>query len=188
MKNNYAPLEISIENTTPNHGVVEFIDNQFIYTPNENFIGEDVFQYSIIDGSNRSTSTVNIQVFGSLKRDTIDPLNKIEKKDTDYQSTSYDNSFNTFSSSNNFPLNDDDWIKKGLFSGKTEVFERNLSNKSWVKKGEDINGEPGDLLGHAKLSGDGKRIILNTNHIWGYANGAINDYVVVFEFDGFTKT
>lgn len=187
VKNNYLPLGIRIENSTPNHGVVVFIDNQFIYTPNENFIGEDVFQYSIIDGSNRSTSTVNIQVFGSLKRGTLDPLNIIEKKDTDYQSTSYDNSFNTFSSSNNLPLNNDDQIKRGLFAGKTEVFERNLSNKSWEKKGEDINGEPGDLLGHAKLSGDGKRIILNTNHVPGYTNGGINDYVVVFEFNEDTK-
>ncbi len=47
---------------TPDHGSVELIDGQIVYTPQPNFVGEDRFSYTITDGNLTSEATVIVNV------------------------------------------------------------------------------------------------------------------------------
>ena len=55
--------EISISKFgEPSDGTVEFGDGELVYTPNENFFGEDSFAYTITDGEYFDTATVTVVV------------------------------------------------------------------------------------------------------------------------------
>ena len=49
-------------NTNPTSGSVTQTGNNFVYTPNNGFSGTDNFTYTISDGTNTDTATVNITV------------------------------------------------------------------------------------------------------------------------------
>ena len=60
-------LHISYVSDTQN-GSITIRDNRMIYTPNDNFVGEDSFEYSISDGNSTSNiSNVTIQINGGEK-------------------------------------------------------------------------------------------------------------------------
>jgi arylsulfatase A-like enzyme len=56
-----APLSV-VSNTAPQAGNAVLVNNQFIYTPNANFLGDDQFAYTISDGAAQATATVRISV------------------------------------------------------------------------------------------------------------------------------
>ncbi len=60
-------LHISYVSDTQNGSII-IKDNRMIYTPNDNFVGEDSFEYSISDGNSTSNLTnVTIQINGGEK-------------------------------------------------------------------------------------------------------------------------
>jgi len=54
---------LSIESfTQPEHGTTELKDGKIEYTPNKKYSGDDTFTYTITDGKETSTATVNVTV------------------------------------------------------------------------------------------------------------------------------
>ena len=73
--------------TKPNNGKVEKIDNELVYTPNDEFSGEDDFDYTITDGIDSATAKVLIKVEEEEKEAPINsvPIAKDDKASTAYE-------------------------------------------------------------------------------------------------------
>jgi subtilisin family serine protease len=61
--------------STPTNGTVEKKDGKLIYTPNDNFSGEDSFDYVITDGEEKSEAKVTITVKEEEKKNSIPVAN-----------------------------------------------------------------------------------------------------------------
>ncbi len=64
-----------MENTKPSHGTVIINANQFVYTPDKNFIGTDTFNYKAYDGLAYSTlAKVTINVSKNVSKYTVNTI------------------------------------------------------------------------------------------------------------------
>ena len=72
--------------TSPENGKVEKQDSKLIYTPSENFSGEDSFTYTITDGVDKSEAKVTITVKEEEKKNSI-PVAKDDNRTTSYETS-----------------------------------------------------------------------------------------------------
>ena len=79
--------ELSIKSfTTPTNGKVEELDGQLLYTPNDEFSGEDDFDYTVTDGTDSATAKVVVTVEEEEKEE---PVNNVPVANNDSSVTEY---------------------------------------------------------------------------------------------------
>jgi len=111
------------------HGVVTRQDNKFLYTPNNNFEGNDTFEYSIINkGGVESKATVTVEV-------------KAQKNpDTDGDGISDEDEKNKYGTDPKNPDTDGDGLNDGDEVNKYHTNPKNVdSDGDSLEDGEEVN-------------------------------------------------
>jgi MYXO-CTERM domain-containing protein len=126
--------------TGPNSGILSGISGQSVtYTPNNNFVGSDIFTYKVNDGAEDSPiKTATIRVFGAYLDDGLQLGTDIDGEASGDQSgrsvaLSSDGSILAVGA----PINNG----SGSSSGHVRVYEFSRARDAWVQLGADINGE-----------------------------------------------
>ena len=73
--------------TTPDNGTVENVDGELVYTPKDEFSGEDSFKYTVTDGTDTATAKVVIKVEEEEKGE---PVNNVPVAQDDKATTKYE--------------------------------------------------------------------------------------------------
>jgi hypothetical protein len=151
------------------------------YTPDDNFIGSDVFSYRVSDGnSNSDIKLATVDVFDSYRLQAL-PIGV----DIDGEAAGDESGYSVSMSSDGQSVaigarfNDGE---NGDFSGHVRIYDWNGS--AWVQRGSDIDGEAAnDWSGTAvSLSGDAQTVAIGAGE--NADNGTDAGHVRIYRWDG----
>ena len=176
--NSSSQSNVTLTFSNPSYGAVTLSDNYLVYKSSNQF-GTEVIDFTVDDGITKTSERIHIEIYGSYKTNNILSEQEFTGQSLGFylgQSTSLNSDGSVFSSSQFDPT-----VEDFTFKGITKIFKKGMDGK-WNQLGQKIEGEVSDRLGISKLSGNGKRIAINTDHVSGF-RGAADDYVVVYDYD-----